>query len=244
LAKQLGNCHPAGSGPLADSLEYGGQTDLFRTAEFKSGQFEIQDISSQLVSLMCAPVAGEKWWDACAGEGGKTLHLSDLMQNKGMIWATDRAEWRLKSLQRRAARAGVFNYRARIWSGGARLPTKTRFDGVLVDAPCTGVGTWQRNPHARWTTGPDDVMELQALQRELLKHAAAGVRLNGKLIYAVCTLAQAETTAQAAWFQETCADFSPLELQNPLGTTATQIWLCPQELKGNGMFIAAWTKRY
>ena len=102
--------------------------------------------------LLCDPKPGETWWDTCAGEGGKTLHLSDLMQNKGLIWASDRAEWRLQKLKRRTGRAKVFNYRSVFWDGGAKLPTKTKFDGVLVDAPCSGVGTWQRNPQARWTT--------------------------------------------------------------------------------------------
>jgi 16S rRNA (cytosine967-C5)-methyltransferase len=69
-----------------------------------------------------------------------------------LIWASDRAVWRLSNLKRRAARAGVFNYRAVVWDGGPRPPTKTEFDGVLVDAPCSGIGTWQRNPHARWTS--------------------------------------------------------------------------------------------
>jgi 16S rRNA (cytosine967-C5)-methyltransferase len=137
---------------LPDALVYAGETDLFRTPEFHAGEFEIQDIASQAVSWLCAPKPGETWWDTCAGEGGKLVHLSDLMQNKGLIWASDRAEWRLQTLKRRTARAKAFNYRAAPWDGGAKLPTKTKFDGILVDAPCSGLGTWQRNPHARWTT--------------------------------------------------------------------------------------------
>ena len=140
------------SRPCRRRLVYEGDTDLFKTPEFHAGEFEIQDIASQAVGWLCDPKPGETWWDACAGEGGKLLHLSDLMQNKGLIWASDRAAWRLQKLKRRTARAKVFNYRAALWDGGAKLPTKTKFDGVLVDAPCSGVGTWQRNPHARWTT--------------------------------------------------------------------------------------------
>ncbi|MGC8000561.1 hypothetical protein ACP3XN_24520, partial [Salmonella enterica] len=82
------------------------------------------------------------------------------MENSGLIWASDRAAWRLQKLKRRTARAKVFNYRVAMWDGGVKLPTKTKFDGVLVDAPCSGLGTWQRNPHARWTTTPGDVAEL------------------------------------------------------------------------------------
>src|SRR5436305_4189145 len=94
-------CQAATNNPtLANILRYDGEEDLFRTPEFHAGEFEIQDICSQLVGLLCAPKPGETWWDACAGEGGKTLHLSDLMENKGLIWACDRAEWRLQKLLR------------------------------------------------------------------------------------------------------------------------------------------------
>ena len=155
LATQLGDCATSERAP--DALLYRGAQDLFRTAQFHTGAFEIQDLASQLVGLAAAPSSGQTWWDACAGEGGKTLHLADLMGNKGLLWATDRSARRLESLKRRAARAKLFNYRATEWDGSARLPTKTKFDGILVDAPCSGVGTWQRNPHARWTTSLDDV---------------------------------------------------------------------------------------
>src|SRR5262249_48202538 len=156
--------------------------------------FELQDITSQAVGFICAPQPGQTVWDACAGEGGKTLHLSDLMENKGLIWATDRAEWRLQILKRRAARAGAFNYRAKFWNGSSKLPTKTLFDIVLVDAPCSGIGTWRRNPHARWTTTPNDIRELAQLQTQLLTHVASAVKPGGKLIYSACTLARAETS--------------------------------------------------
>jgi 16S rRNA (cytosine967-C5)-methyltransferase len=234
---------------LPDAILYKGEEDLFKRPEFHAGEFEIQDIASQAVGWLCAPKPGETWWDACAGEGGKTLHLSALMQNKGLIWASDRAEWRLKNLKRRAARAQVFNFRAAPWDGSARLPTKTKFDGVLVDAPCSGVGTWQRNPHARWTTTLQDVQELAAIQKQLLANAASSVKPGGKLIFAVCTLTRAETTELVADFNaKFAADFEPLvlppisESQSLLTSVPTKfIW--PQELDGNGMFIAGWRRK-
>src|SRR5205814_8236813 len=194
----------------SDILEYRGDTDLFRTPEFHGGAFELQDVNSQAVSLICAPSAGQTWWDACAGEGGKTLHLCDLMGNKGLVWASDRAEWRLQKLKRRAARARLFNYRTRLWDGGPNLPVKTKFDGVLMDAPCSGIGTWQRNPHARWTSVARDVHELSAVQKDLLLYAAAAVKPGGKLIYSVCTLARAETTEVAAGFETASSGFERL----------------------------------
>jgi len=227
---------------------YRGEEDLFKTPEFHAGEFEIQDIASQVVSLLCDPKPGETWWDTCAGEGGKTLHLSDLMQNKGLIWASDRAEWRLTKLKRRTGRAKVFNYRSVFWDGGAKLPTKTKFDGVLVDAPCSGIGTWQRNPQARWTTSENDVRELSAIQKNLLANVAPSVKPGGKLVFSVCTLSRAETTEVAEQFNSSQPDFEPMvfpeiKLNERTVAGASSLTLWPQDLDGNGMFIAGWRRK-
>jgi 16S rRNA (cytosine967-C5)-methyltransferase len=245
LAGKLGHCRAFGEGPMADTLEYRGRSDLFRTREFHAGEFELQDISSQAVGLICNPRPGDKWWDVCAGEGGKTLHLAALMENQGTIWASDRAGWRLANLKRRAARAGVFNYRAAAWDGGPRLPTKTLFDGVLVDAPCTGIGTWQRNPHARWTTTAQDVKELSEVQTRLLLNAAAAVKPGGKLVYAACTLTRLETAEVVKAFEERSPHFQRLAVHSPLAPDLPpheMLLLWPQETGGNGMCLAAWIR--
>ena len=244
LAERLGECWIPEVPALADAVQYRGREDLFRTAEFHAGEFEVQDISSQIVGLACAPKPGETWWDACAGEGGKMLHLSDLMDNKGLIWASDRAEWRLKRLKLRAGRAKVFNYRSAIWDGGAKLPTRTRFDGVLLDAPCSGLGTWQRNPHARWTIRPEDVAELAEVQQQLLRHVAGSVKPGGRLIYAACTLTRAETVEVAVAFEKEFPEFEKLPLLNPRKPGAESEWplrLWPED-GGNGMFVSAWRR--
>jgi 16S rRNA (cytosine967-C5)-methyltransferase len=233
---------------LPDALMFAGETDLFKTPEFHAGEFEIQDIASQMVGLLCAPQPGETWWDACAGEGGKTLHLSDLMQNKGLVWASDRAKWRLQKLKRRTGRAKVFNYRAAFWDGGAKLPTKTKFDGVLVDAPCSGIGTWRRNPQARWTTTPDDVRELSEIQRKLLANITPCVKPGGRLIYSVCTLSCAESVEVAEYFNAGRPDFEPLifpeiKLSERRISGESQLTIWPQDLDGNGMFIAGWRRK-
>ena len=230
---------------LPDAVQYKGEEDLFRRPEFHAGEFEIQDIASQAVGWLAAPQPGETWWDACAGEGGKTLHLSALMENKGLIWASDRAEWRLKNLKRRAARAQVFNFRAGPWDGSAKLPTKTKFDGILVDAPCSGVGTWGKNPHARWTTTAQDVAELAAVQLQLLNHVAGSLKPGGRLIYAVCTLTRAETTDVVTAFGAAHPELAPLELPANIcgeraGAPTCTLW--PQDCGGNGMFIAGWRR--
>lgn len=244
LAGKLGHCVP-GPNVLTDALEYRGEEDLFRTPEFHAGEFEVQDVASQFVGMLCDPKPGETWWDACAGEGGKLLHLSELMENKGLIWASDRSERRLAMLRRRVARAKVFNYRAASWDGSAKLPTKTKFDGVLIDAPCSGVGTWQRNPHARWTTTMEDVRELSAIQQQLVLNAAASVKPGGKLIYAVCTLPRTETDAVAALCSRQLSLFEPILLTawpNELPAASARKWIWPQTCRGNGMFVVAWKR--
>lgn len=246
-ANKLSSILQVRPGPFPGSFLYGGSEDLFVHPSFQAGEFEIQDLASQAVGLVCDPKPTETWWDACAGEGGKTLHLSALMDGKGMIWASDRAEWRLERLRRRTARAHCFNYRANPWDGGEKPPTRTEFDGILVDAPCSGVGTWGRNPHARWTTTPADVQELAALQRRLLTHARGSLKPGGRLIYAVCTLTRAETMEISDWFSSTFVDeFETLPFRNPFAletSPASPLTLWPGESGGNGMFIAAWKKK-
>ncbi|MCX6944869.1 MAG: RsmB/NOP family class I SAM-dependent RNA methyltransferase [Opitutales bacterium] len=243
LAKSLFACTPADQTP--DALRFTGTQDLFKTEQFKTGEFEIQDLASQLVGHAAAPQPGETWWDACAGEGGKTLHLADLMQNKGVVWATDRNEKRIDTLKRRAARAKLFNFRTEFWDGGSRLPTKAKFDGILLDAPCSGVGTWQRNPHARWTTTPDDVRELAATQLALLHQVAGSLKPKGRLFYAVCTLTRSETTAVADAFAAAHPELEPLPLAiSPAGAPdPSRVTLWPQAINANGMFIAGWRRK-
>jgi 16S rRNA (cytosine967-C5)-methyltransferase len=226
--------------PDLSALRYSGAADLHRDPGFQSGTFEIQDLSSQLVGHACAPQPGETWWDACAGEGGKSLHLSDLMRNKGLLWATDRSVRRLALLKKRAARAGMFNYRTAVWTGTGPAPFRTKCDGVLVDAPCSGVGTWQRNPHARWTTTLEDVRELAVVQASLLRLAAQSVKVGGRLVYSVCTLTRSETSAVADGFEATHPDFVPALLA--IAPVSARVTLFPQDLDANGMFIAAWKR--
>jgi len=270
LPEKLGDCAPAALPPAlgavpATAFRHTGLRDLFLTDEFRQGQFEIQDLASQLVGCACAPRPGETWWDACAGEGGKTLHLAELMANRGLIWASDRSRRRLQVLRKRAARAAVFNYRTVFWNGGPQPPTRTRFDGVLVDAPCSGVGTWQRHPDARWSASPAGVRELADIQQRLLDQVAPSLKPGGRLVYAVCTLTTAETVAVTAEFSRRHPEFkpvsvfsetssqkpeagkSPSEISNPPSLASglrlpASVTLWPQDLNANGMFIATWRR--
>lgn len=235
---------PPSSLPLT-AARYSGPSDLFKSEEFKKGLFEIQDLASQLVGHACAPLPAETWWDACCGEGGKTLHLSDLMNNKGLIWASDRHTGRLASMRKRAARAQAFNFRQVLWNGGPFPPTKTKFDGILVDAPCSGVGTWQRNPHARWTLTEQDVRELAEVQLQLLENTHKSLKPGGRLVFAVCTITRAETTDVVKAFSSAHPELEPTPLPglpNNAGLpTGTFLW--PHELDANGMFLASWRKK-
>jgi 16S rRNA (cytosine967-C5)-methyltransferase len=247
LARELQDCVPAGLGQLGDALRYMGAADLFRTPGFGQGRFEIQDVHSQAVGWLAGPQPGQTWWDACAGEGGKLLHLSDLMANRGLIWATDRVSWRLQRLKLRAARAGVFNYRTRIWSGGPMLPVGTRFDGILVDAPCSNLGTWHRNPQARWTTTPTDVTDLARVQATLIERVIPALKPGGRLVYAVCTLTRIETADVACAISRAHPELEAIALTDPwTGRTAAPaapwLWLLPRLGGGNGMFVAAWRR--
>jgi 16S rRNA (cytosine967-C5)-methyltransferase len=138
----------------------------------------------------------------------------------------------LEKLKRRTARARVFNYRAASWDGSAKLPTRTKFDGIVVDAPCSGVGTWGRNPHARWTTTPEDVRELSGVQRELLANVLPGLKPGGRLVYAVCTLTRPETAEIAERFGG----------EHPELKLVSTTWIRSEEISGNGMFITVWER--
>ncbi len=249
LAAALGGEPDAVAGPVPDSVEYRGLKDLFRTPSFHKGEFEIQDVASQAVAHCCIaamPAAEVRWWDVCAGEGGKTLHLADLLAGKGTVMATDRAEWRLDRLQQRLSRARIRGVRWELWDESLPVPGGGEFDGVLVDAPCTGLGTWGRNPHARWTVQPKDVEELVVRQLALLGRAAEAVRPGGRLVYSVCTLTRAETAGAVEAFGKAHADFEPFPFANPFVPDAPAspshlFW--PQVTGGSGMFVAQWRRR-
>jgi len=249
LALTLGGQTDVLPGPLVDSVEYKGTRDLFRTGAFHRGEFEIQDVASQAVALCCAPGssgATERWWDVCAGEGGKTLHLADLLDGKGEVLATDRAKWRLDRLQQRSSRSKSKGVRWTFWDESRPIPAEKGFDGVLLDAPCSGVGTWGRNPHARWTTTPKDVAELAECQKRLMESACRGVKPGGRLVYAVCTLTRPETAEVVAAFNAAHPDFEPCPMANPFNAAAepaAQWTFWPQDTGGNGMFVASWKRR-
>ena len=216
--------------------------DLYRHAAFKAGAFEIQDLASQAVGVACDPNPGERWWDACAGAGGKTLQLASVMNPKGVVVATDIKEHKLAETRRRAARAKLHNVTTKAWDG--KKPPARNFDGVLVDAPCSGIGTWRRNPDARWRTSPDDIRELAVLQRSILDAVAGGVRPGGRLVYAVCTLSTAETVDVVDAFLARHSEFALAPAPHPLTGEPIdgRAWIWPHTANCDGMFIARFVR--
>ncbi len=215
-------------------------SDVHHLPAFVRGALEIQDLASQAVAIACDPDPGERWWDACAGAGGKALHLAALMGGKGLVVATDVNAAKLKETIRRARRSPFRNLTTKPWDGRHVVGKSKSFDGVLVDAPCSALGTWRRNPDARWTTQRTTVTRLAELQPQILHAAAQGVRPGGTLVYSVCTLTPAETLGVVRPFLETHPDFQLDPFPHPLTSSPTDgtllIW--PQEADTDAMFIA------
>ena len=207
--------------------------------------FEFQDLSSQCVGQVAAPQPGEVWWDACTGSGGKALQLADLMQGRGTVWATDTRSGSLRQLERRAARSSVRNS-IRIHEADARSWRPSHpVDGVLVDAPCSGLGTWGRCPDARWRSAHEQISDLSRLQHQLLNETARHVKPGGALVYAVCTLTQEETEDHVSRFLMDHPDFEPDEFQHPLvkKLVTGRIFIHAWDGPCDWMFIARWKKR-
>ncbi len=205
-----------------------------------SGQFEVQDIASQAVGAVAAPEKRSDWWDACAGAGGKALQLADAVGRDGKVFATDVRPEALANCKKRARTDGIRNVRMQEHDLAKDEPFTKEFDGVLVDAPCSGWGTWSRNPDARWRSDPRDPAQKRNLQLRMLHNAAQCVKSGGVLIYAVCTFTREETTEVLERFLTDHSEFAPEPFAHPLTGELTegvlQIW--PWEGPGDGMFIA------
>lgn len=182
---------------------------LFRSAEFHNGWFEQQDINSQKVSIALDVRPGMRVVDACAGAGGKTLHLAALMKNKGRIIALDVSEDKLRQLQTRAARAGADIVDPRLITSTKTVKRlAASADRVLIDAPCSGTGVLRRNPDIPWHMRPDLLQELRSTQAEILRRNALAVKPGGLVVYAVCSVLEQEGVAQVSAFLEGHPSFS------------------------------------
>ncbi len=207
-------------------------------------RFVVQDVASQCVGHVCAPQEGDDWWDCCAGAGGKTLHLMDLMQQNGKVLATDTRIPPLKELKKRARKYGIRGIRTQPHNAVRDEPFKKTFDGILVDAPCSGWGTWPRNPDARWRSSKRDVAQCANRQLKILNNASFCTRPGGTLVYAVCTFTRPETEEVVMHFLDQNPGFKPDPFTHPLTGEQTegqlQIW--PWDGPGDAMFIARFVR--
>lgn len=184
-----------------DALKLKERANVFQTDAFKDGHFEVQDASSQLVAKFLNVEPGMRVVDACAGAGGKALHIAALMQNKGQVIAMDIYENKLHELKRRAKRNGVFNVEIRpIESTKVIKKLYDKADRVLIDAPCSGLGVLRRNPDAKWKLQPEFIDKIKITQQEILQQYSRMVKPGGQLVYATCSILPSENQNQVKAF--------------------------------------------
>jgi 16S rRNA (cytosine967-C5)-methyltransferase len=200
------------TGVSPDGLRVKGlRVRLTDVTAFRQGWFQVQDEAAQLVSLLLAPRPGETVLDACAGRGGKTGHLAQLMANQGGLKAMDQSAVRLQQLREEMRRLGVSN--VSVLEGDLGQPAspdlQERFDRVLLDAPCSGLGTLQRNPDIKWASGKQGLQRYHTMQFRLLERAAERVKPGGVLVYAVCSPEPEESIEVVKAFLAQTPEFQP-----------------------------------
>jgi 16S rRNA (cytosine967-C5)-methyltransferase len=210
----------------------------------------VQDAASQVAALLSSASPGETIADICAGAGGKTLALAAMMQNEGRIVAHDRDRHRLRPIFERLQRAGATNVEVIPADQPDRLSAEPRFDGVLIDAPCSGSGAWRRKPDAKWRLNPRQLELRIKEQQKLLERGAGMVRPGGRLVYITCSVLPEENDDQVSLFLSGHPEFEiiPYTSQwrktiggeppvSAAGDTAT-LWLTPARHMTDGFFVA------
>jgi len=188
---------------LPDAIRITERTNIYRSEAFTLGMFEQQDHSSQLVAPFLDVNPGMRVVDACAGNGGKTLHLASLMANKGRIIAMDTAEWKLTELRARTRRAGASIVEAKLIESSKTIKRlKDSADRLLLDVPCSGLGVLRRNPDSKWKLTPERIDELRRIQEDILNRYWIMVKPKGKLVYATCSILPSENEHQVQRFIE------------------------------------------
>ncbi len=216
-----------------DALILEQRQNIFTRQQFKDGLFEVQDAGSQHIAPFLKVEPGQRVIDACAGGGGKTLHLASLMQNKGRIIALDTEAWKLEELKKRARRAGAGNIETRIIESSKTIKRlENSADRLLLDVPCSGVGVIKRNPDAKWKLSVDFIERVKELQQHILTDYSTMVKPGGLLVYSTCSLLPVENENQVQAFLDSHKDkFELLE----------EKWIKPSE--GYDGFYMALIKR-
>jgi 16S rRNA (cytosine967-C5)-methyltransferase len=248
------NATPTPYSPWGIRVE--GKPALSKLELFTRGDVEVQDEGSQLLALLTEAKRGEMVVDFCAGAGGKTLALGAMMRNTGRLYAFDVSGHRLDALKPRLARSGLSNvYPAQIaHERDERIKRLAgKIDRVLVDAPCSGLGTLRRNPDLKWRQSPQALEELKAKQAAILASAARLLKSGGRLVYATCSLLRAENEDIAAAFSEAHKDFVSLPAQEVLERAKVTpaeplvsngyLRLWPHKHQTDGFFAAVWERK-
>jgi 16S rRNA (cytosine967-C5)-methyltransferase len=222
---------------------------------YAKGWVELQDEGSQLAALLCAAKPGEQVLDLCAGGGGKTLALAAEMENRGQIYATDTDGRRLMPIYARLERANARNVQVRAPRGAADIvgDLKERCGLVLIDAPCTGTGTWRRNPDAKWRIRPGALAERIKTQDELLARAAVYVKPGGRIVYVTCSVLREENEDRVSAFLATHPQFAlqsaaamitraELPALQPFANDGAGLRLSPATTRTDGFYIAMLTR--
>lgn len=235
---------------LPDGLRAHGKPVIGRTELFQEGLMEVQDAGSQWVSRLVAPRRGDLVIDFCAGAGGKSLAIAALMKNTGRLVALDTSERRLQKFKPRAARSGMSNFYTMVINDEADPRLNKYFgkaDRVVVDVPCSGLGTLRRNPDLKFRQSPQSVLELQAKQRSILAHAAKLVKPDGRLIYITCSVLKDENEDILDAFLAEHTEFrlrrwtevlNPGERPPSANTAADTLRLWPEQGESDGFFAA------
>lgn len=186
-----------------EALQLKFSRNVFRYDAFKNGWFEVQDPASQMVADFLGVKAGMRVVDACAGAGGKTLHLAALMKNKGNIIALDTKDFKLAELKKRAKRAGVAIVECRVIDTTKVVKRlKDSADRLLLDVPCSGLGVLRRNPDTKWMLKPEEIDNVIKTQREILERFSPITKVGGMMVYATCSILPSEGKEQITWFLE------------------------------------------
>lgn len=222
---------------LPEAWRFPPDAPVNRTPAYNDGRLEIQDLGSQLLLACAAPAPGGRWLDACAGAGGKTLQLARMLGPHGTVVAHDIRARALDELRARAARARLANVTV------TRQPSGI-FDGVLVDAPCSGSGTWRRAPHLKWTTTPADLEAAADTQLDLLRRYSRLVAPGGRLLYATCSLCRTENESVAARFlaAEPAFNAEPLPATFGLAGRSPGLAVLPGTYDTDGFYLAAFRR--
>lgn len=191
-----------------DALEMAEKGNIFKTEAFQNGLFEVQDAGSQLISPYLNVSPGMRVVDACAGAGGKALHLAALTENKGQIYALDIHEWKLQELKKRAKRNGAQNIQTKVIDSTKLIKKmENSADRLLIDAPCSGLGVLSRNPDAKWKLSAEFIENVKQEQAKILDDYCKIVKTGGAMVYATCSILPSENQNQVQKFLENHPEF-------------------------------------